>query len=610
MLLLLPLSLAAAARLPLGHRPQEARVTIPRAGAGEHIFSGAGWIAPVDDRFWETRGEPPTLEQWAAEAGRVAAAGPAAQGLAAHASKEAAEKGGSTEGAGADNATAAGEAVGRQSLKNLHNTQYYGTVAIGTPPRNVSVIFDTGSSDLWVAEECFNPHKSNTWKPTQDAMRLEYGSGVAAGRVGIDRVCVPLSPGPSLCEAQQEVMVASHVEDLPPGFCGILGLGFQGAAQSNVSFLAHAAADRDDLTFSVSLADGDGSYLEVGSDDEVQSAARAEVDGASGISVQVLGFASMLANLDGAALLWIVPSRVTCSTPGSHKLFTWDLKAGAGALLWSAILAAICFTRFRTLWKPAELEQGCKARVVRCVQCRCCGLMEHCCCSGGCGRKCCAIFSFFLVVSYISQMVALTSSAWRIERFDKKWMAAVDTGTSLIAMPDEHFLNIVASSLDTNLLQNCGVGGATLLCLCNISSQISPVHFGFGDTFVTLSGEDLLLDAGAKLDDGAPVCVFAIQRAPKQLPIWIFGDVFLRKVVAVFEYSRLQVTLYPKVGTEVTVWNGAEEGLTGAWVAGMTGVAALLAVVVSGAGGSRRRDDDYQVLVGHPVRVSLADVRL
>lgn len=130
-------------------------------------------------------------------------------------------------------------------LKNYLDAQYYGEIGIGTPPQNFSVIFDTGSSNLWVpSSKCYfsiacylhskyNSRKSSTY--TRDGKRCEikYGTGSIAGFFSRDNVQVG-----DLTVKDQVFVEATKVGSLTlllAKFDGILGLGFQEISVGNAT---------------------------------------------------------------------------------------------------------------------------------------------------------------------------------------------------------------------------------------------------------------------------------------------------------------------------------------------------------------------------------------
>ncbi|CAA9995007.1 unnamed protein product, partial [Nesidiocoris tenuis] len=88
---------------------------------------------------------------------------------------------------------------------------YYGTIEIGTPPQEFEVVFDTGSSDLWVPSiSCPTTYckghrryvgaNSTTYVADGAPVNIAYGSGTVVGMRSIDLVSY-LFGGSSSCVA-------------------------------------------------------------------------------------------------------------------------------------------------------------------------------------------------------------------------------------------------------------------------------------------------------------------------------------------------------------------------------------------------------------------------
>uniref|UniRef100_A0A8B9XUM2 Peptidase A1 domain-containing protein n=2 Tax=Bos TaxID=9903 RepID=A0A8B9XUM2_BOSMU len=84
-------------------------------------------------------------------------------------------------------------------LRNIKDLVYVGRITIGTPPQEFQVVFDTGSSDLWVPSDfCTSPAcsthvrfrhlQSSTFRLTNKTFRITYGSGRMKGVVVHDTV--------------------------------------------------------------------------------------------------------------------------------------------------------------------------------------------------------------------------------------------------------------------------------------------------------------------------------------------------------------------------------------------------------------------------------------
>ncbi|CAE8630172.1 unnamed protein product [Polarella glacialis] len=319
------------------------------------------------------------------------------------------------------------ESLGRADvvLENKYNAEYFGEIEVGTPGQALSVVFDTGSANLWVPDHlalsaqglsghrAFSPTLSSTYRESRTIFNIQYGSGPVSGVYCSDAVSIG----------------------------GLKLTDFTFANVDNVSGLG--ALYTDDATFDGILGLGFGSIAEGG----IPTVMQALWDSKQ-LAEPVFGF--FLGDVEQGELVFggVDPQHYTGN-------FSWVPVSRVG------------------FWEVA--------------------------------------------------LDSVSVGADKFMTFTKTRRAIVDSGTSLLVGPAAE-VQAIASLMGATVVQKHYV--------VNCQDSWPSISFSLGGKDFELSGGDLILAQSGGL------CVLAIQGLDMPNPLWILGDVFMRKYYVQFDWGQ------------------------------------------------------------------------
>lgn len=329
------------------------------------------------------------------------------------------------------------------TISDYQNAQYFGPIELGG--QKFTVIFDTGSSNLWVpAKNCswhtcwfhtrYDPKKSSTFKADGRKYSVQYGSGPVEGVFASDTVKVgDISvPGQPFAMVSKVSFGPLNLAFAAGKFDGLLGLGFKSISQYHIPTPFEAMIDQkliDEPVFAF--------YL------QTDASAQGEL---------------VFGGIDK-----------------SH--FTGNL-------------VNVPLTS-ETYWE-VSLDK----------------------------------------MTYGSDSIV-----------SSKQNAIIDSGTSLLAGPKEHVAALAKAAGATSVL------GKEYVIDCSKISSLPTLTVTLGGNDFTLEGSDYTINAGSQ-------CLFAfmgIDVPPPHGPLWIMGDVFMKKYYCIFDHGNKQMRIAPVAKKTSTV---------------------------------------------------------
>jgi len=140
-------------------------------------------------------------------------------------------------------------------INDYQNAQYYGQMTVGTPGQKFNVIFDTGSSNLWVpnkspflaGKNIYAHSKSSTYAKNGTIFKIQYGSGAVSGVFSEDSMDIGGYKVDHFTFAEVDNTGGMGIGYRLGKFDGICGLGWDSISVGGVKTPIHALVDSKQL---------------------------------------------------------------------------------------------------------------------------------------------------------------------------------------------------------------------------------------------------------------------------------------------------------------------------------------------------------------------------
>jgi hypothetical protein len=141
-------------------------------------------------------------------------------------------------------------------INDYQDSEYYGQISVGTPKQNFEVIYDTGSSNLWVPNKkpsfisrkhVYKHEKSSSYVTNGTTFNIEYGSGPVSGFYSKDTMTLGPYAVSGYTFAEVNVTKGLGLAYSLGKFDGICGMGLDDISVDGVQTPLRALINAKDL---------------------------------------------------------------------------------------------------------------------------------------------------------------------------------------------------------------------------------------------------------------------------------------------------------------------------------------------------------------------------